>query len=1068
MGCFQPFSFHILRYEYTRNCPREEVFCTSNFYFDICTSKFYSVVDITFANETFYFTPMSWGRTYKVRAFYQFSIVSGVKQGKYVESAPFTPSTDNPALSFTAQPTVGELDVENLKYPVTWTTGFKPVRLDIVLASSTSIDDYEWNLNDSLLLKDVTFYFTPMSWGRTYKLRAFYQFNIVSGVKQGKYVESPPFSLMINTVSFDAGGGSGVMGSIDLVGNAPYTLPECAFTWENHVFNKWQIGTEYYQPGDTVTFTENTTVRAIWKKYCTVTFNANGGTGSMASLTVLEGTVITLPENSFTRDDYNFSCWVLSSYVGSRFQPGRNVAVISDTTVTAVWVQKIWCTLTFDMQGYGTQVAPITVEKGTVATEPTKPTSNLKFAGWEINTGTSMEVWERFDFSQPVMQSTTLRAHWVSAATREARLSYLKEGGTVTLSAEGMDGLMIPVGERVHINITANPHWSVGTIRVGTLQLNTGVRVFDMPNQEIVTVSVTFVRDHDHTAQTLQVYQPYLAPTCEQEGHGLCYYCPTCAHYYNGRFTWLKDEAAVEALAIPALGHEYGAPTYEWAADYISVTATRVCTRDISHVETETVTTTAAVTLEPGPFTWGAHTYTAVFENPAFTEQTFTLDDIEPLGIPINEHIFPDSLFRSIVTGKDTDNNGYLSLAEREAVLQLNGANKKIVTYEGIQYFPNLTELAGQNNTALEELDVRMNPHLQKLTLNNSVKLTGLDLRQNLEMTYIQATNCGFADVYVANCPNLTYLNIAGCPVTHLDLSGNPLLKTLCAQNSSIKELDIGSNPHLLEACNGTHTMTTQYERYVSGSYVLQAGLNTVIRNGDELLINGAPFPDTAFRAYVSETFDTNNSGWLSDEEIAAITDISMDGFDSLENVTGIEYFTELDRLELTNNSSLSGVDLLHNTKLTYVDLEYNALTSLRLDGLASLQALYISGNSLETLDISGVPHLIAAWLGTKDSSHAEYDRYTADGYVLSVDKGLSIITGIPAPAFTLPAALTAIEADAFQGIAATAVRIPASVTTIEGDPFSGSQVQFIYGTPGTAAETFANANGYTFVSVGE
>ena len=47
---------------------------------------------------------------------------------------------------------------------------------------------------------------------------------------------------------------------------------------------------------------------------------------------------------------------------------------------------------------------------------------------WEINIGTSMEVWKSFDFSQPVTQSATLRAHWVSNAMREARLSYNKEG----------------------------------------------------------------------------------------------------------------------------------------------------------------------------------------------------------------------------------------------------------------------------------------------------------------------------------------------------------------------------------------------------------------------------------------------------------------------------------------------------------------------------------------------------------------------------------------------------------------------------------------------------------------
>ena len=66
-----------------------------------------------------------------------------------------------------------------------------------------------------------------------------------------------------------------------------------------------------------------------------------------------------------------------------------------------------------------------------------------------------------------------------------------------------------------------------------------------------------------------------------------------------------------------------------------------------------------------------------------------------------------------------------------------------------------------------------------------------------------------------------------------------------------------------------------------------------------------------------------------------------------------------------------------------------------------------------------------------------------------------------------LPADLTAIGADAFRGISAVAVQIPSGVTSITGNPFADSNVLFILGTPGTAAQTFAETYGYTFVPVG-
>jgi len=88
----------------------------------------------------------------------------------------------------------------------------------------------------------------------------------------------------------------------------------------------------------------------------------------------------------------------------------------------------------------------------------------------------------------------------------------------------------------------------------------------------------------------------------------------------------------------------------------------------------------------------------------------------------------------------------------------------------------------------------------------------------------------------------------------------------------------------------------------------------------------------------------------------------------------------------------------------------------------------------------------------------------TAEAYALAA--GIINFTdlAVPAPTFTLPAGLTVIEDEAFSGIAAEALLIPAGATSISGDPFTDSGVQYIYGTPGTAAENFANAYGYFFV----
>ena len=93
------------------------------------------------------------------------------------------------------------------------------------------------------------------------------------------------------------------------------------------------------------------------------------------------------------------------------------------------------------------------------------------------------------------------------------------------------------------------------------------------------------------------------------------------------------------------------------------------------------------------------------------------------------------------------------------------------------------------------------------------------------------------------------------------------------------------------------------------------------------------------------------------------------------------------------------------------------------------------------------------------------YPGSTAQTYAEAAGISFAALA-VPAPTFTLPAGLTDLEAEAFSGIAAESVRIPAGVTSISGDPFAGSGVLFIYGTPGSAAETFANTYSYIFVPI--
>lgn len=134
--------------------------------------------------------------------------------------------------------------------------------------------------------------------------------------------------------------------------------------------------------------------------------------------------------------------------------------------------------------------------------------------------------------------------------------------------------------------------------------------------------------------------------------------------------------------------------------------------------------------------------------------------------------------------------------------------------------------------------------------------------------------------------------------------------------------------------------------------------------------INSDNFPDDAFRAVV-ETFDNNpQDGILSKTELSAVTEIGHLNWDDyydggpldnqgIEDMTGIEYFTNLTQLSVSNNDLLESLDLTALTKLQNLCVYgCSSLTTLNIEGLTKLVNLQLDGCGLEELTLSGLERL--------------------------------------------------------------------------------------------------------------
>ena len=216
------------------------------------------------------------------------------------------------------------------------------------------------------------------------------------------------------TVSFNANGGSGEMTPVSGVSGS-YTLPENGFTApEGKQFKGWARSADGEVLTAPIEVTADITLYAIWEDIPavthTVSFNANGGSGSMADVTEVSGTY-TLPACTFTAPaGKQFKGWATSA--SGAVIAGTSIEVTANTTLYAVWedIPAVTYTVSFDANGGSGSMADVTGISGTYtlpACTFTAPTGK-QFKGWATSAsgaviaGTTIEV----------TANTTLYAIW--------------------------------------------------------------------------------------------------------------------------------------------------------------------------------------------------------------------------------------------------------------------------------------------------------------------------------------------------------------------------------------------------------------------------------------------------------------------------------------------------------------------------------------------------------------------------------------------------------------------------------------------------------------------------------
>ena len=197
-------------------------------------------------------------------------------------------------------------------------------------------------------------------------------------------------------------------------------LDKNEFNPKGYVFVNWNSSKDgngtSYADGAAIELTDDITLYAQWTEETdndiVITYNANGGTGTMDAQTVKKGTEVTISANTFTREGYTFTGWnTVADGTGDPYGDEAPINPPSDITLYAQWKPIVY-TVTYNANG-GT--GAMEVQSGTVEgielSDNTFTREGYTFTGWNtVADGTGTPYADKAKVA--LTENITLYAQW--------------------------------------------------------------------------------------------------------------------------------------------------------------------------------------------------------------------------------------------------------------------------------------------------------------------------------------------------------------------------------------------------------------------------------------------------------------------------------------------------------------------------------------------------------------------------------------------------------------------------------------------------------------------------------
>ena len=226
---------------------------------------------------------------------------------------------------------------------------------------------------------------------------------------------------------------------------------------------------------------------------CTITFNAGGGSGSMASVTVKDGSNYILPACGFIAPEkQEFKAWEID---GTEYKVGDSYTVLGNTEIKALWENSVITpttyTVTVSNDGNGTGTAsPSTAAAGMEITLTATPKTGYHFKEWQVMSGGVTIKDNKFTMPNDNVEVRAIFEKDAPPASTEFIVT-VTSGGNGTASASHVKAT---AGTEIILTATPNTGYHFKEWQVTSGNVTITSNKFNMPSAN-VEVKAIFEKD---------------------------------------------------------------------------------------------------------------------------------------------------------------------------------------------------------------------------------------------------------------------------------------------------------------------------------------------------------------------------------------------------------------------------------------------------------------------------------------------------------------------------------------------------------------------------------------------